>query len=137
MGLPDGNIVSLATERFRCPEALFKPALMGLEAPGIHTLVFEAITACDVDMRRDLCDNIVLLGGTTMFPGFGARIQKELTALIPTTWRIRIRRGEDLVFIGASMLARALKYNGSFTEMLVTSAEYNEFGPDIIHQKCF
>merc|ERR1711881_507558 len=36
--LPDGNIVALANERFRCPEVLFQPCFIGKEASGIHEM---------------------------------------------------------------------------------------------------
>merc|ERR1711881_621170 len=34
--LPDGNIITFANERFRCPEVLFKPELIGSEEKGVH-----------------------------------------------------------------------------------------------------
>merc|ERR1711879_347882 len=45
---------------------------------------------CDVDIRKDLYGNVVLSGGTTMFPGIADRMQKELTALAPSTMKIKI-----------------------------------------------
>merc|ERR1719266_3162182 len=65
--LPDGQIISIGAERFRCPEVLFKPSLIGKESEGIHKLAYESIMKCDVDIRRDLYTNTVLSGGTTMF----------------------------------------------------------------------
>merc|ERR550532_3660846 len=53
--LPDGNVITVGKERFRCPEALF------------NTLM-----KTDVDVRKDLYENIVLSGGTTMYPGIDA-----------------------------------------------------------------
>ena len=47
--LPDGNIVSFHTERFRCPEVLFQPSLVGKEAMGIHEATFQTIAKCDFD----------------------------------------------------------------------------------------
>merc|ERR1711903_231573 len=66
--LPDGNMVVVGTERFRCPEVLFNPALVGMEQEGIHVATFQSIMKTDVDIRKDLYQNIVLSGGTTMFP---------------------------------------------------------------------
>ena len=40
---------------------------------------------CDVDIRKDLYANIVLSGGTTMFPGISERMSKEITALAPAS----------------------------------------------------
>ena len=88
--LPDGNVITLGDERFRCPEALFRPALLGSEASGIHETVFNTILKCDVDIRKALYANIVLSGGTTMFPGLCARVTKELTALAPSSITIRV-----------------------------------------------
>ena len=34
--LPDGRILQIGAERFRAPELLFDPTLIGLEFPGIH-----------------------------------------------------------------------------------------------------
>jgi actin len=47
--------------------------MVGMEAPGIHDTTFNSIMKCDVDIRKDLYSNIVLSGGTTMFPGACAR----------------------------------------------------------------
>merc|ERR1712013_737312 len=56
-------------ERFRCPEALFKPSFLGMEACGIHETTYNSIMKCDVDIRKDLYANTVMSGGTTMYPG--------------------------------------------------------------------
>jgi len=64
--LPDGQVITIGNERFRAPEALFQPSLLGMEAAGIHETVFNSIMKCDVDIRKDLYANIVLSGGTTM-----------------------------------------------------------------------
>merc|ERR1711870_10820 len=88
--LPDGNIITVGSERFRCPEVLFQPSLIGKEASGIHDTTFQSIMKCDVDIRKDLYSNVVLSGGTTMFTGIGERMTKELTALAPSTLKIKV-----------------------------------------------
>merc|ERR1711924_753 len=45
---------------------------------------------CDVDIRKDLYANIVLSGGTTMFPGISERMSKEVTALAPASIKVKI-----------------------------------------------
>jgi actin beta/gamma 1 len=37
--LPDGQVIMIGDERFRCPEALFQPALLGKEDAGIHEML--------------------------------------------------------------------------------------------------
>merc|ERR1712216_760999 len=88
--LPDGNIITVGSERFRCPEVLFQPSFIGKEASGIHDTTFQSIMKCDVDIRKDLYSNVVLSGGTTMFAGIGERMTKELTALAPSTMKIKV-----------------------------------------------
>merc|ERR1719421_243703 len=74
--LPDGNVITVGNERFRCPEVLFQPSFIGKEASGIHDTTFQSIMKCDVDIRKDLYANVVLSGGTTMFQGIGERMTK-------------------------------------------------------------
>merc|ERR1712232_324159 len=79
-----------SSESFRCPEVLFQPSFIGKEASGIHDTSFQSIVKCDVDIRKDLYANVVLSGGTTMFTGIGERMTKELTALAPSTMKIKV-----------------------------------------------
>jgi actin-related protein len=134
--LPDGNILTLGTERFRCAEALFDPSLLGKEAQGVHDLIYTSVMLCDVDVRRNLFGAIVLSGGSTMFPGIGERLTKELTTLAPATVKIKVIAPPErkyLVWIGASILSSLTTFQASW----ITKDEYNECGPTIVHRKCF
>merc|ERR1712000_252616 len=88
--LPDGQVITIGNERFRCPEAVFQPSFLGMESAGIHETTYNSIMKCDVDIRKDLYGNTVLSGGSTMFPGIADRMQKEPTALAPATMKIKI-----------------------------------------------
>lgn len=57
-------MITIGSERFRCPEVLFTPSLVGMEAAGIDETAFQSIRKCDVDIRKDLYGNVVLSGGT-------------------------------------------------------------------------
>jgi len=134
--LPDGNIIAVGSERFRCPEVLFRPNLVGKESPGIHDTIFSSIMKCDVDIRKDLYNNVVLSGGTTMFAGIGERMTKELTALAPSTIRIKVIAPPERkysVWIGGSILTSL----STFQQMWISKGEYDESGPSIVHRKCF
>jgi len=134
--LPDGNLATVGNERFRCPEVLFQPAFVGREARGIHEMVFKSIMTCDVDVRKDLYANVVLSGGTTMFPGIAERMTRELSALAPSTVRIKVIAPPERkysVWIGGSILSSL----STFNQMWISQAEYGESGPTIVHRKCF
>merc|ERR1712224_927268 len=102
--LPDGNIITVGSERFRCPEVLFQPSLAGKDmGGGIHNLAFEAIMKCEAGVRKDLYSNIVLSGVSTMFPGMGERMTKELNKLAPSCAKIKVvapSASEYLVWAG-------------------------------------
>jgi len=134
--LPDGNVIVIGNERFRCPEVLFQPSMIGKEASGVHDCTFQTVMKCDVDIRRDLYANIVLSGGTTMFPGIAERMTKELIALAPATMKIKVVAPPERkysVWIGGSILASL----STFQQMWISKAEYDESGPSIVHRKCF
>merc|ERR1712168_274236 len=111
--LPDGNIITVVSERFRCPEVLFQPSFVGKEASGIHDTTFQSIMKCDVDIRKDLYANVVLSGGTTMFAGIGERMTKELTALAPSTMKIKVEEVPSYKLITPSVVSERLKIRGS------------------------
>lgn len=134
--LPDGQIITIGNERFRCPEAMFQPSLLGMETPGIHETTYNSIMRCDVDIRKDLYANTVLSGGSTMFPGIADRIQKEMASLAPSTMKIKIIAPPERkysVWIGGSILASLT----TFQQMWISKQEYEESGPVIVHRKCF
>jgi actin beta/gamma 1 len=133
--LPDGQVITIGSERFRCPEVLFKPSMIGLEQEGIHKLTFQSIMKCDVDIRKDLYNNIVMSGGTTMFEGIAERMEKEVKALAPDSMNIKIIAPPERkysVWIGGSILSSL----STFEEMWITKEEYDEAGPSIVHRKC-
>ena len=135
--LPDGNVITVGKERYRCPEALFQPSFLGVESAGIHETTNSSIMKCDVDIRKDLYANIVLSGGSTMYPSFTDRMQKELQALASSgTMKIKIIAPPERkysVWIGGSILASL----PAFQEMWISKQEYDESGPCIVHRKCF
>jgi actin beta/gamma 1 len=45
---------------------------------------------CDLDIRKDLYGNVVMSGGTTMYSGISDQMQKEITALAPSSMKVKI-----------------------------------------------
>ena len=134
--LPDGSNLTIGNERFRAPEALFQPSLLGLDIDGADETTYKSIMKCDLDIRRDLYGNVVLSGGTTMYPGIGERLTKELTNRAPPSMKVKVVAPPERkfsVWIGGSILSSL----SSFQQMWVSKAEYEEAGPSIVHRKCF
>ena len=133
---PSGQDISIGNERFRCAEPLFQPSFLGMGAAGVHETTYNSIMKCEVDLRKDLFENIVLSGGTSMFPGIADRMHKELTNLAPSTMKIRVIAPPDRLYaawIGGSSLASL----PIFQQMWISKEEYAESGPSIVHRKCF
>jgi actin-related protein len=134
--LPDGQVITIGNQTFRCPEALFQPMKYGKDFLGIHELTYQSIMKCDVDVRKDLYNNIVMSGGTTMYNGIADRLSKEVTALAPSTIKVKVIAPAERrfsVWIGGSIVSCL----SSFQTMWVTKAEFEESGPAIVHRKCF
>lgn len=134
--MPDGVTVKLGTQRFRAPEILFNPGLYGMEGRGIHQAIYDSILQCDVDIRKDLYGAIVLSGGSTVFPNMAERIQNEITKFASSSMRVKVVAPAERkysVWIGGSILASL----STFQQMWATKEEYSEYGPSVVHRKCF
>lgn len=136
--LPDGQSIRVANERFRCPEVLFNPSMLGMDIVGIHESIYNCIRKCDVDIRKDLLENILLSGGSTLLPGLGERLHKEIATLVNPRdpGRVRVISPDDrkyAVWSGSAVLAGL----STFPQMCISMQEYDEMGPEIVHRKCF
>lgn len=137
--LPDGRVIKLGGERFEAPEILFQPHLANCEGVGIAELLFNTIQQADMDMRSDFYKHIVLSGGTTMYPGFASRLEREITQLYLervlkgdiqrlAKFKIKIEnsaRQKHMVFFGGSVLANIMKDREEFW---ISKSEYEEQG---------
>ncbi|EFA75603.1 hypothetical protein PPL_11109 [Heterostelium album PN500] len=132
--LPDGQVITIGNESFRCPEALFQPSFLGMESDGIHIATNNSILSCDEDIHNDFYRNIVLSGGSTMFPGIAERLQKELAYLAPksTIKIIAPPERKYSAWIGGSIMASL----STFKQLWITKEEYEECGSSIVNKKC-
>ncbi|XP_045214053.2 actin, cytoplasmic-like [Mercenaria mercenaria] len=134
--LPDGQVITIGNERFRCVETMFQPSFIGMENVGVHELLYNSVMKSDIDIRKDLFANVVLSGGTTMFPGLADRMKRELDNLVPSTMKVKVIAPPERkysVWIGGSILSSL----STFGQMWISKQEYDECGPSIVHRKCF
>jgi actin-related protein len=135
--LPDGSTVNVNSPRFLAPEALFHPDLIkeGDETLGMHRLCFKSITDCDLDVRKDLYENIILSGGSTLYEGLPDRIEKEVDKLCPQQGVVKVIATKDRyysVWTGGSTLSSL----STFESQWITREEFEENGAEIVHRKC-
>jgi actin-related protein len=77
------HVVQLGAERFRAPEILFNPELIGQEYAGVHQVVVDSINRVDLDLRKSLFSNIVLSGGSTLCRGSAFDLTRGMDAYFP------------------------------------------------------
>lgn len=133
--LPNGELFVVGNERFRCVETMFQPSHMGLDSSGVHEVLYKSVMKCDVDIRKELFSNVVLSGGSTMFPGLADRLKHELGGMVPRGTEVKVVAPPErklLVWIGASVFTSL----SSFKQKWITRQQYDENGPEIVHRKC-
>jgi len=131
--LPDGRLLQIAAERFRAPELIFDPTLIGLEYRGVHRCLVDSIHQSDLDLRKTLFGHIVLAGGSTKFNGFGDRLLNETRQIAPKDTKIRITASPErqwAAWIGGSILASL----ASFKTMWIRRDQYEESGRSLLHR---
>lgn len=134
--LPDGNTIKINLPLCRAPEILFAPKIVGLEAPGLHTMITNSIRKCDKDICGLLYGNLVLSGGSSLFQGMDERIFKEIEPEVPNRVPVRIIAPPERAcasWLGGSIISSLV----SFIPMWITQEDYKEFGPAAVHRKCF
>ncbi|XP_004685841.1 PREDICTED: actin-related protein T1 [Condylura cristata] len=134
--LPDGNVIHIGHQLHQAPEVLFAPDGLGSHSMGLSKMIHSSIMKCDTDIQQNLFAEIVLSGGTTLFPGLEERLMKELEQMASRGTPIKITASPNRSFsswIGASMVTSL----SSFKQMWITSVDFKEFGTYVVQRKCF
>jgi len=134
--MPDGSKVTVHNQIIRCPELMFRPVMDNLEVRGLHELVHKTAMDCDVDVRKDLFGNIVMAGGTTMFPSMKERLQEDVQKKVAESVKVKVTAPPERrvsAWIGGSILSSLEQ----FQAMWITREEYAEHGANIVNRNCF
>tara|TARA_R110002050_G_scaffold98545_2_gene204779 strand:+ start:405 stop:1121 length:717 start_codon:yes stop_codon:yes gene_type:complete len=130
--MPDGQKIKVGSEAFQCTEVLFRPSLMGKEWPGLHDLIAQSIEKCDITVRRELWETIILGGGSSVFPGLDQRLFKELSQLVPSEVSVNIIAPPTRVF-STWLGGAALAANPAFQNQWITRERWQREGPSCVH----
>ena len=147
------------TSFFKALAPYLVPSSIGsISSSSIPTLICESVFKCDVDQQPQLLGNIVLCGGASCLTtsalllhsssvtvdaqqnSLPERVREEVEALIhlhTPGWRVKISSPgitERAIcsWLGGSILGSL----GTFQEMWITKAEYEEHGSSIVNRKC-
>lgn len=155
--LPDGTTIDLSTsfgqDLCQLPELLFcdtlpfgststeqqqSSLLPTMSNSPLHQLVHESLLAVgDVDVRKELAGSICLVGGTSLLPNIDTRLSQEITKMLPSFVKPKIVASKISVerscasWIGGSILTSL----GSFQQLWLSKAEYEEYGATLAVQR--
>lgn len=129
--------MDIEAERKKIPEMLFNPIPELGNFSGVQRMVVDAIVKSDLDIRKELYNNIVVAGGNTLFNGFTEKLQKVVPEIAPQNVKVKViahTPGERkfCAWIGGSILSSL----GSFQQMWMSKQEFEEHGPIMIERKC-
>ncbi|KAI9443407.1 actin family [Lactarius indigo] len=131
----DGEqILYMGNECFSIPEVLFCPDHIGLRQAGLGEAIVQSISLLPEDLQGMFWANIGLIGGSTKFPGFSARLMSELRPCAPADCEIKIYESKDAV-TEVYHSAMALAKTSAFSNIAVTRAEYLEGGSSYCRRK--
>lgn len=137
--LPDGQQIFVPmTHCFRCPELLFKPSLLQFEYPNVVDVICSSISKCDIDYKNDFYNNIVISGGSSLFPGLRERLNVELkkrTIDVPdiSTYVEAMPSRHIAPWAGGSIFASLSATKG----LWMTRHEYEDAGVDRVNYKFY
>ncbi|KAL6509515.1 Actin-related protein 5 [Orobanche gracilis] len=124
--------IRLGVERFRCPEVLFNPNLIGIEQAGLDEMAGISVRKLALKgqgLEDRITTSILLTGGSCLFPGLNERLEAGIRMIQPCGTPIRILRASDPIldaWRGASAYAAAVQ----FPQQTFTRADYYEKGED-------
>ena len=136
--LPDKKTINLSQDRNLIIERVFNPVKEYPDFLGYHQMVNNAISQADLEIKKELYSNIFLCGGNTLFTGFPERFQKQITNTNKQTFKIKIithpsnTERKFSSWIGGSILSSL----GTFHQLWLSLAEFEEHGASIIERKC-
>ncbi|NIG57894.1 hypothetical protein BU61_237 [Pontoporia blainvillei] len=125
--LPDKQVITLGSERFCCPEALFQPNMLGLNQPGLPQLALLSISRLEAKQQEQLLASVVLDGGGALLSGFPERLRQELgpgATVLGSPHRV------VAAWLGGSIMESW----DSFQSLWLSHREYEEEGPRAIYK---
>ncbi len=137
--MPDGTVLTIKEQTFMAPEVIFNPARCGSNEDGMGVACAKSIKESQLEITKELCENIILSGGNTMLKGLPERLSYELKhapSLKTIRSFIKIIQTPDrkyAAWVGGSILSSI----STFDKQWITRAEYQESGAEnVVQKKC-
>ncbi|XP_057523696.1 actin-related protein 5 isoform X3 [Amaranthus tricolor] len=124
--------IQIGVERFRCPEILFNPNIVGIDQSGLDEMIgvsLRRFSPKGQGLEEKLTSSILLTGGSCQYPGMSERLEAGVRMIRPCGTPIRVVKAANPVYDawrGASLYASSL----DFPQQIVSKLEYEEMGED-------
>ena len=124
--------IVFGVERFRCPEILFHPNLVGVDQVGVDEMAgvsIRRLPSRSHGLEERMTNSILLTGGSCLFPGMNERLVAGIRMIRPCGSPIRVVRAADPVldaWRGAAVYAASLQFPGQ----TFSKEDYYEKGED-------
>ncbi|TKA60544.1 hypothetical protein B0A55_11533 [Friedmanniomyces simplex] len=129
------HVVTLGNERFTVPELVFTPSDIGMQQAGLCHTVLQSVNALPEGLRQAYLANILVVGGTSLLPGFVERLEAELRSAVDEDTVIRVARAEDPVGNVWSGGARLAADEAAVRGVMVTRQEWAENGEGWVRRR--
>jgi len=158
--LPDGTLIDLTSrvgkDMCRVPELFFAEQLPFLSSDTtsntdsilqqhaslsnlpLPQLIYSSLSAvADVDARKELAGSILLTGGSSLFPNLEQRLSYSLPLIVSSAYKCKVSASQYSIertcapWIGGSILSSL----GSFQQLWLSRAEYEEYGATLAVQR--
>eukprot|EP01029_Cantina_marsupialis_P028907 TRINITY_DN778161_c0_g1_i1.p1 TRINITY_DN778161_c0_g1~~TRINITY_DN778161_c0_g1_i1.p1 ORF type:complete len:407 (-),score=92.11 TRINITY_DN778161_c0_g1_i1:124-1311(-) len=128
--LPDGTTLRVNAERFTVPEQLFSSQNGNV---SFAKMAHSAIADCNPDIRKDICNQVIVTGGISKMEGLEERLHQDLSDMLPLSMKVRMIQAGPLErqfssWIGGSILSSL----GTFQQLWISREQYNEHGSSVV-----
>ncbi|CAM0878507.1 unnamed protein product [Alopecurus aequalis] len=127
--------IAIGSERFRCPEVLFQPGMIGVDQAGIDEMVSISLRRLveDESVKERLCQSILVTGGSSLFPGMIPRLEAGIRQFRPYLAPLKLVMAADPV-LDAWRGAAAFAASSKFARQTFTLEDYREHGENLFHR---
>lgn len=121
----------IGIERYRAPELLFKPYMIGSSEAGLSEVIDYVISRFSSEDQSKLAENIVVTGSLAQLPGLRERLLADMISFRPfkSVVNIKILPNPGL---SAWYGAKSWTEMSSFKKSVITRQQYEEFGGEFL-----
>ncbi|XP_043718303.1 actin-related protein 5 isoform X1 [Telopea speciosissima] len=124
--------ITLGVERFRCPEILFQPNMIGIDQAGLDEMTgisIQRLPSKGNGIEDRITSSVLVTGGSCLFPGIVERLEAGIRKIRPFESPIRVVRASDPV-LDAWRGAAAYAAAAQFSYQTFSRQDYYEKGED-------